>query len=98
MSGGVATNTEIWENDGAKSVRLSSSGVVRKLSSVAAYSGGTGNLSLIVTEGKVTGWTASGTDKWVLGTGAWAPLVGKSDTWTAKPTAPGQFSVERKFE
>jgi hypothetical protein len=99
LSGGIATGTDIWENDGPKSVRLSASGVIRKAGSVAVYSGGTGNYSQIVTDGKVTGWMASGTDKYVLGTGDWAPLAGKSETWTAKPSAgPGQFLVEHKFE
>jgi hypothetical protein len=98
LSGGVVTSTDIWENDGPKAVRLSTSGVIRKPGSVAVYSGGTGEFSLIVTDGKVTGWTASGTGKFVLGTGDWAPLAGKSDTWTAKSGPPGQFYVEQKFE
>jgi hypothetical protein len=34
----------------------------------------------------------------VLATGVWAPLSGKTDTWTAKPTGPGQFTVEQKFD
>jgi len=99
MSGGIVTGTDLWEYDGLKAVRISSSGVVRKPGSVAAWgSGGTGILSLIVTDGKVTGWTASGTGKLVLATGDWAPLAGQSDTWTAKPAAtPGQFLVEEKF-
>jgi hypothetical protein len=25
-------------------------------------------------------------------------LSGKTDTWTAKPTGPGQFTVEQKFD
>jgi hypothetical protein len=98
LNGGVATGDGMWEWDGPKAVRISSSGVIRKPGAVAAYSGGTGNISLIMTDGKVTGWTASGTGKYVLGTGAWAPLAGKTDSWTAKPTGPGMFSVEQKFD
>lgn len=98
LSGGIATGTDIWENDRTKSVRISVSGGVRKPGSRAVYTNGTGNLSLIVTDGKVTGMTASGHGKYVLATGDWARLAGTSDTWTAKPAAaPGQFLVEQKW-
>jgi hypothetical protein len=98
LNGAVATGSDIWENDGAKSTRLSSQGVIRKPGAMAAWSGGTGITVFTITDGKITGWTASGTGKNLLATGAWAPLSGKSDTWTAKPTGAGQFSVEQKFD
>jgi hypothetical protein len=47
---------------------------------------------------KMTGWAASGTGKAILATGAWAPLSGKTDKWTAKPTGAAQFTVEQKFD
>jgi hypothetical protein len=98
LDGAVATGSDIWENDGPKSTRLSSQGVIRKPGAIAAWGGGTGTTVFTVTDGKITGWTASGTGKNLLATGAWAPWSGKSDTWTAKPTGPGQFSVEQKFD
>jgi hypothetical protein len=98
LSGAVATGSDIWENDGPKSTRLSSQGVIRKPGAMAAWNGGTGTTVFTITDGKITGWTASGTGKNLLATGAWAPLSGKSDAWTAKPTGPGQFTVEQKFE
>ena len=99
LNGGVATGTDIWEWAGPKGVELSDSGVVRKPGATAAYSGGTGTATLTMADGKVTGWTGSGSGKWLLGTGAWASLLGKSGTWTAKTTGPmGQFSVDAKFE
>jgi hypothetical protein len=43
-------------------------------------------------------WVASGKGKNTVATGAWAAVSGKTDTWTAKPTGPGQFTVEQKFD
>ena len=100
MSGGIVTGTNLWEYDGLKAVLIAGGGVTRKPGSVAVWSGVTGSLSLNVTDGKVTGWTASGTSgKLVLATGDWAPLLARqSSTWTAKPAATsGQFLVEEKF-
>jgi hypothetical protein len=98
LSGAIATGSDIWEADGAKSTRLSSQGVIRKAGATAVWSGGAGKTVFTIAGGKITGWTSSGTGKNLLATGAWSPLSGKTDTWTAKPTGPGQFSVEDKFE
>jgi hypothetical protein len=58
MSGGVLTGTDIWEWNGPKAVLLSGSRVVRKPSGTLVYNSAT--LELTMTDGKVTGWTASG--------------------------------------
>ena len=58
FSGGVATGIVIWEDDGPKSIMLVHNGVIRKPGSMAG----------------LYSWTASGTGKNVLATGAWAPL------------------------
>jgi hypothetical protein len=98
LDGGVATGTDVWEADGAKSTRLATEGVIRKPGAMAVWSGGTGTNTFTITDGKVTGWAASGTGKFILATGAWAPLSGKTDKWTAKPTGAAQFAVEQKFD
>jgi hypothetical protein len=98
LDGGVATGSDVWEADGPKATRLSTQGVIRKPGAFAAWSGGTGTNVFTITDGKMTGWAASGTGKNVLATGVWAPLSGKTDKWTAKPTAPGQFTVDQKFD
>ena len=51
-----------------------------------------------MTDGKVTGFTGSGKGTAVVATGSAASMAGKSDTWTAKSTGMGQFSVEDKLE
>jgi hypothetical protein len=51
-----------------------------------------------MTDGKMTGITGSGHYDYVLTTGSWAPLAGKSETWTYKGISPQDFSVEGKLE
>jgi hypothetical protein len=55
-------------------------------------------LKQAVTDGKVTGFTASGRGTLRLVTGDAASLAGKSVTWTAKTSEPGRFKVELKAE
>jgi hypothetical protein len=99
LSGGVLTDVSIWEFDGAKAVRLTESGIIRKSDAVVVINGTGGNFALTMADGKVTGWTASGRDNYLMATGSAAPLAGKSFTWTAKPTGPaGQLTVEAKDE
>jgi hypothetical protein len=54
-------------------------------------------IALTITDGKVTGWTSSGKGTWLVASGSAASLAGKSTTWTAKPTGPGQFTLEEKW-
>jgi hypothetical protein len=98
MSGGVDTGTVIYEWDKTSAVLVSGSGVVRKPGMTVVYQDVDGKLALTITDGKVTGWTASGRTRWPIGTGAAASLAGKSTTWTAKSTGPGQFEAEDKVE
>ena len=98
LSGGVSTDMSVCEWDGAKAVRLSVTGVIRKPGATVVYGGASANLTLAITDGKVRGWAASGQDKYLLATGSAAPLTGRSFTWTAKPTGAGQFAVEVKDE
>ena len=51
-----------------------------------------------MTDGKVTGWTTTGRYDYVLASGDWASLLGKSETWLAKSTRPGEFSCESKLQ
>ncbi|HZZ22816.1 MAG TPA: hypothetical protein VFE60_09685 [Roseiarcus sp.] len=60
------------------------------------YQNNEGTLALTMTDGKVTGFTASGKGAEMLATGSLAALAGKPYTWTAKPSGPGQFTIEVK--
>jgi hypothetical protein len=99
LSGGVLTDISIWEFDGTKAVRLTESGIIRKPGATVVINGTGRNFALTITDGKVTGWTASGRDNYLMATGSAASLAGKSFTWTAKPTGlAGQSTVEAKDE
>ena len=94
--GGVLTGTSIWEWNGPNGVELSINGVIRKPGAAMVYQDAEGKNILTMTDGKVTGWTASGHGVNVLATGDWASMNGKPYEWTAKPTGPGQFRLEAK--
>jgi hypothetical protein len=98
MSGGILTTTDIWEWDGPNAVLLSGSGVCRKPGATLVVVDTGAKLALTMVDGKVTGWTASGRGTNVVATGSAASMAGKSYTFTAKPTGPGQFTVETKQE
>jgi hypothetical protein len=96
MSGAVLTGTTMWEWNGPNAVLLSSNGVIRKPGATMVYQNTAGTLALTMTDGKVTGFTASGKGDEKLATGSLAALAGTSYTWTAKPAGPRQFTVEVK--
>jgi hypothetical protein len=99
FAGGVGTAMGMWEWDGPKAIELSGSGVVRKPGATLAWKDTEGKATLTMTDGKVTGWTASGGGTNMLATGDWASLAGKSYHWTAKSVGPAsQYSVESKEE
>ncbi len=99
LAGGVQTSVLVWEWDGPKAVMLSGSGVIRKPGATVVWKGIEAKVTLMMTDGKVTGWTVSGRGAYPLATGDWASMAGKSFTWTGKPVGPGpQFSLEAKSE
>jgi len=99
LAGGVLTGMDIWEWDGTNAVSLANNGIVRKPGATAMYENTEAKLSLTITDGKVTGWTASGKGHLKMATGGAAALAGKSCTYTAKPAGPvGQFTAETTSE
>jgi hypothetical protein len=98
LGGGVATGTATWEWDGPKAREVTFRLVVRKPGAIAVLRGTSGNLALTMTDGKVTGFTGSGQYDYALATGSWAPLAGKSETWTNKGTGPAAFSAESTLQ
>ena len=98
LVGGVATGDAAWEFDGPKANLLTFRLVTRKPGSVAVVRGTGGTLTLIMTDGKVTGATSTGRYDYVLATGDWQRLAGKSETWLTKTTGPDEFSCESKVQ
>ena len=96
MSGALLTGTYIWEWNGPNAVLLSATGVIRKPGATMVYQETGGSIALTMTDGKVTGFTASGKGYEKLATGSLAALAGTPYTWTVKPAGPGQSIVEVK--
>jgi hypothetical protein len=58
----------------------------------------TGSGEPILTDGKVTGWTASGQCLITVSTGDWAALGGKTWYWTATSTGPQAYEIHSEVK
>jgi hypothetical protein len=85
--GAIWTNSAIWEWDGPKAKELTGWAIGRK-AGATQFCQDQGTLELIMTDGKVTGWKASGQCLVTMATGDWASMVGKTWYWTDTPTGP----------
>jgi hypothetical protein len=98
LAGAVQTETNMWEWDGPKAKELSAYGVARKPGATFAFRHPDGTLELTMTDGKPSGWTASGHGIVTLATGSWASLNGKEYEWTGKSTGPNVFESDYTFK
>jgi hypothetical protein len=98
LAGAVETETNMWEWDGPKAKELSGSGVARKPGATQAFQHTDGTLELTMTDGKPSGWTASGHGVITLSTGSWASLNGKTYEWSGKGTGPNVFEGDYTFK
>ena len=98
VAGGVQTETSMLEWDGPKAKELTGYGVTRKPGATYAFQHTDGTLEVTMTDGKPTGWTASGHGIVTLATGSWAPLNGKKYEWTGKGTGPDVFEADYTFK
>ena len=92
--GGLLTGTIIYEWDKANGVLLSGIGVTRKPGATTSYQHTEGKITLIMSDGKVTGYTGSGRGRHTMATGAAASLNGKTYSFTFKTVGPGQYVVD----
>jgi hypothetical protein len=98
MDGGVMTGSNIYEWDGGKAVLLSATGVGRKPGSILSFLATEGTTTLIMTEGKVTGFTGLGKGIVKFASGSAAVLNGKTYSYTARPISPVQFVIETTYD
>lgn len=98
LDGGILTGSNINEWDKTNGVLLSGAGVTRKPGATAAYQITEGKTSVTMADGKATGFTASGKGRWTMATGTAAALKGKTYSYTAKSTGPGQIAFEVKTD
>ena len=83
---------------GPKAKELSGYGVARMPGSTFAYQNTDGSLEVTMTDGKPSGWTASGHGIVTLATGNLASLNGKKYEWTGKGTGPNVFEADFTFK
>jgi hypothetical protein len=98
LAGAVQTETNMWEWDGPKAKELSAYGVARKPGATFTFQHPDGTLEVTMTDGKPSGWTASGHGIVTLATGSWASLNGKTYEWTGKGTGPNVFEGDYTFK
>jgi hypothetical protein len=98
MSGGVATQSGLWELDKGQMLLLSGDGVVRKPGSLLAYKLTSGTLTLQMQDGRPTGWAGSGTGVYTAASGDAAALKGKSFSWTGRATGPRTHVIESRLD
>ena len=93
--GGVWTSYIMWEWDGPKAKELAGWAVGRKVGATQTCQDipEKGTNELTITDGKVTGWTASGQCVVTMGTGDFASMAGKTWYWNAKPTGPMTYEI-----
>jgi hypothetical protein len=88
----------MWEWEGPKAKELSGAGVGRKPGAALAFQDTDGTLEVTMTDGKPSGWTASGHSIVTMATGSWASLNGKKVEWTSKGTGPNVHEVDYTFK
>ena len=98
VAGAVQAETNVLEWDGPKAKELSDYGVARKPGATFAFQHTDGTLEITMTDGKPSGWTASGHGIVTLATGSWASLNGKKFEWTGKGTGPDVFEADYTFK
>lgn len=98
LSGGVATQSGLWEIDKGQMLLLSADGVVRKPGSVLTYKLTSGTITLLMQDGKPAGWTGFGTGVYTTGSGEAAAMKGKSFSWTGRATGPRTHVIESKLD
>ena len=98
LAGAVVTETSMLEWDAPKAKELSDYGVARKPGATQAFQHTDGTLEITMTDGKPSGWTASGHGVVTLSTGGWASLKGKNYEWTGKGTGPNVFEADYTFK
>ena len=94
FDGAVMTGSTIWESDKGNSVALAGSGVIRKPGMSAVFVLTEGKNSLIMADGKVTGFSGTAKGVYKVAAGTASSLAGKSFSSTFRSIGGGQFVIE----
>lgn len=98
MEGAAMTGSNTYEWDGGKAVLLSGDGVGRKPGSITSFKVIEGTTALVMSDGKVAGFAASGKGVVNLASGSAAALKGKTYSYTARSIGPVQFVIETTYD
>ena len=98
LDSGVMTGTQVYEWDGVKGVGKAGFGVVRSPGGKIVYVNTEMTNTLTVTDGKVTGFVATGRGYYPVATGTAQAFVGKTYSYVTKPTGAGQFVIESAID
>jgi hypothetical protein len=93
-AGSVSNDITVMEWDGPRAKELSGFGVGRKPGATIAFHDLDGQVEVMMTDGKPTGWIATGHSIVSLATGPWAALKGRTISWTAKPAGPNVSELD----
>ena len=99
--GAIWTSYGVWESaDGATFKELAGWAIGRKPGSTTVCQDAIeyGTSQPVMTDGKVTGWRASGQCAVTLSTGDWASLSGKTWHWTAVSTGPMTYEIHSEVK
>jgi len=92
------TGTQIYEWDGVNGVGKAGFGITRTPGGKAVYVNTEMKNTLTMTDGKVTGFVATGRGYYPVATGTASSLAGKAYSYVAKPAGPGQFIIESTLD
>lgn len=98
LDGAVLTGMSASEWDKGSANILSAQGIYRKPGGTAVFQHTEGKNTLIMADGKVTGWSGTGRGTYKLATGSAASLAGKGYSYSARSTGVGLFTVDVKAE
>lgn len=98
LDGAIETQQNLWRYERGTGTLLSGHAVTRKPGALGAAQVTQGSLVFQMTDGRVTGWTATGRGRVTLAVGAAASLAGRSLSWTAAPTGPRSYTIQVSYE
>lgn len=98
LEGAIGSGTNYWEVDKGAGISLIGQGIIRKPGMVVLYTVTSGNYSLTMADGKVTGFSGSAKGRYTTATGPAASLAGKAYTAKFRSGDRGQFIIETTLD
>ena len=94
LDNGWATGHQVYEFVGPKGVGRAGMGVARHPNGVAVWVNEVMTNDLQLQDGKVAGFHATGKGRYTMASGAAKELDGRTYSYVARPTGPGQFDID----